>query len=247
MSSRASHAIKVLGKDVVVTAREGIDIATALASSQLQDWARSVQEGLDVRRVHIQDVDMFGPRVGFVKFKADVFVDDTQIPGIVFARGGSVAILVVLQCDGELYTVLTSQPRVPGGKASFREVPAGMLDGEGHFKGVAAKELEEEVGLTIDSSALRDLTAEAYGDGVAGVYPSIGGCDEFLRLYSYEASVTREELEGMQGKATGCREEGEVISLHIVPLADVWKLAPDAKTLSILHLYDKLVLQAGKQ
>ena len=36
----------------------------------------------------------------------------TGQPGIVFARGSSVAILVVLMCEGQEYTLLTYQPRV---------------------------------------------------------------------------------------------------------------------------------------
>ena len=51
-------------------------------------------------------------------------------------RGGSVGILVVLECDGTEYTVLTRQARVPMGTANLPEIPAGMLDGSGNFKGV---------------------------------------------------------------------------------------------------------------
>lgn len=46
-------------------------------------------------------------------------------------RGGAVAVLVVLDCNGKEYTVMCRQPRMPVGKANFPEVPAGMLDDEG--------------------------------------------------------------------------------------------------------------------
>jgi hypothetical protein len=32
-----------------------------------------------------------------------------QLPGIVFARGGAVAILMLLECEGQKYAVLTEQ------------------------------------------------------------------------------------------------------------------------------------------
>jgi len=47
----------------------------------------------------------------------------------------AVAILVLLECDGEQYTILTRQARVPAGYFRFPEIPAGMLDGSGHFAG----------------------------------------------------------------------------------------------------------------
>lgn len=57
-----------------------------------------------------------------------------------------------------------------------------MLDG-GDFVGVAAKELMEETGIKIKSNELIDLTQLAYKGSYSGVYPSAGGCDEFLRLF----------------------------------------------------------------
>lgn len=85
---------------------------------------------------------MFGPRVGFIKFKADISAKGGGfIPGIVFMRGGAVTILVILRCKGEEFGIITLQPRVPAGKFSFPELPAGMLDGSGNFSGVAVSEL----------------------------------------------------------------------------------------------------------
>ncbi|KAL7187679.1 hypothetical protein ACSBR1_037690 [Camellia fascicularis] len=57
--------------------------------------------------------DMFGKRVGFVKFDADV------VPGIVFARGPAVAVLILLELDGKTYAVLTEQ--VPDALSGHRE------------------------------------------------------------------------------------------------------------------------------
>lgn len=110
-------------------------------------------------QIHIQSVDHFGKRVGFVKFKADAFLATkdglASVPGIVFMRGAAVGVLVVLDCDGKQYTILTYQARVPAGCSNLPEIPAGMMDGRGNFRGVAAEELAEEVGN------LHPLTAPA--------------------------------------------------------------------------------------
>ncbi len=62
---------------------------------------------------------------------------------------------------------------------------------------------------------LVDLTSLAYGDGYRGMYPTVGGSDEFIRLFLHERDVTREFLTSLQGRLTGVAEEGEIITLQV--------------------------------
>jgi ADP-sugar diphosphatase len=212
------------------------------------EWTKAIS--LDpqfiVHSVRFQSVDFFGPRVGFMKFRADVrTAEGSVLPGLVFMRGGAVGILVILRCAQQLFTIITLQPRVPTGLFQFPEIPAGMLDHSGDFAGIAAKEMKEECGLSISDTdpCLVDLTEFAYGDRFRGVYPSAGGCDEFLRLFVYHKDVSQEKLDKLKGKLTGNRDHGELITLKIVPLADLWKEAPDSKALSALYLFEKFKQQ----
>jgi ADP-sugar diphosphatase len=50
-----------------------------------------------------------------------------------------------------------------------------------------------------------------------------------------------EEIDGMKGKLTGLRKEGEKITLMICPLSQLWRVgARDAKTLAAVALYEGL-------
>eukprot|EP01099_Mayorella_cantabrigiensis_P001284 TRINITY_DN1553_c0_g1_i1.p2 TRINITY_DN1553_c0_g1~~TRINITY_DN1553_c0_g1_i1.p2 ORF type:complete len:130 (+),score=43.34 TRINITY_DN1553_c0_g1_i1:635-1024(+) len=121
-----------------------------------------------------------------------------------------------------------------------------MIDhNSGDFVGVAAKEMKEETGLTIPHEQLIDMCQLAWGDRFPGLLPSPGGCDEFLRLYLYTTDIGHDELQNLEGKATGVLEEGEVIKLKVVPLEDLWKISADCKALSSLLLYENLK-QAGR-
>ena len=223
---------------IPVTGEPGIDLDLAIASTQLQNWIKSVDlNRFRIKSVHIQSLDKFGPKVGFIKFKADVTdTKDKFLPGIVFARGGAVAVLLVLLCEGKEYAVLTVQPRIASGSFAFEEICAGMLDGSSNFAGVAAKELKEEIGEDIKQSDLTDLSALAGFPG--GAYPSVGGCDETIRFYACVRSVTSEKMAEINGRCTGVLEEGEQITLKIVPLADVRKL-PDLKSIAAQALYEQ--------
>jgi len=209
-----------------------------------QDWIASVDKEVrfNVKGITLQGVDFFGKRIGFMKFKTEIVNQENKmIPGIVFMRGGAVAILVILLCEGVEYSIITLQPRIPIGQFQFPELPAGMLDHSGDFYGVAAKELQEECSIFISekNKYFVDLTEFAYQDRFRGVYPSAGGCDEFLRLFVYREEVNQERLQSLTGKLTGLSEEGEMITLKIVRLNDLWREAPDCKALCALYLYQK--------
>lgn len=217
-----------------------------------QDWVQKVEADpiLFIKEIVVQSVDMFGPRVGFVKFRSSAVIDVggsdgfIPVPGVVFMRGGAIGVLLILECDGEEFTVLTRQARVPIGSHDFPEIPAGMLDGNGNFKGVAAQEIAEECDIQLHESELIDMTQMVWAR-FDGMYPSAGGCDEFIRLFVVRRVVDIQYMAALEGRLTGLFEEGERITLELVRLSEVWQRTPDCKALSALALYERLV-KAGK-
>jgi len=118
-----------------------------------------------------------------------------------------------------------------------------QLDGELNsqkFAGKAAKEMSEETLLEIQAHELFDLTNLAYEGKWPGVYPSAGGCDEFLKLFLYRRMMSHDVLELLQLAHAG-DGESEVIKIKLVPLEDLWKEAPDAKAIAALFLYEKFL------
>jgi ADP-sugar diphosphatase len=256
-----SRLLLLQKRDIPLTWAPHIDNAAidkVLQFGPFIDWMHAINQieihdvtkpELIIDKVHIQQLDMFGPRIGFIKFEASArkWNEKMQqigfVPGIVFLRGGAVGILCILieQETGNEFALITLQPRVPVGISSFPEIPAGMLDGEPNhqkFAGKAAKEMSEETLLEITDGELFDLTHFAYEGKYKGMYPSAGGCDEFLRLFLYRRYMSKEVLELLRMAHTG-DDETEIIKLKLVPLAELWHEAPDAKALAALYLYTK--------
>lgn len=238
---RMSSSITIRGVSVPITASCQCNLEEIIKNTNFTYWYNHIDEGLSVRSIDIQNVDYFGNgKIGFIKFKSLVYKSSNpegrHIPGIVFMRGPSVAILLVLHCNGKTYTIVTRQPRVPIANSSFTEIPAGVFDGE-VFAGVAAKELKEEVGIVIDEKNLIDLTKEVYGDRYPGIYPSAGGCDEYIKLFLYEKEVTESELNSFKDKATGVMEEGEYICLKVLELDQLIQETSDVKAICAYSLY----------
>lgn len=213
-----------------------------------------------MRSITIQSYDLFGgKRLGFLKLKADVSNGKGEtLPGSVFLRGPSVAMLVMLIPDDvkpgsneeadERRVVLTVQPRVPAGSLEFVELPAGMVD-DGTFAGAAAKEIEEELDFVIKETELTCLSdlVEVQHDSTEGedlpnaMYPSAGGCDEFVPIFMHERRVERTSLDAWTGKLTGLRDHGEKITLKLVKMKDLWKEGRrDAKALAALAFWEGL-------
>ena len=233
-----------------------------------------------LRSVTIQSYDIFGgKRLGFLKLTASVTNSAGEhLPGAALLRGPTVAMLVILIPDDieeqtpsstsssnsseeEKYVVLTVQPRVAAGSLSFTELPAGMVDDAGTFKGAAAKEIEEELNITIhedDLICLSELAAAAAAaastgsssandpsatkeDQAAAMFPSAGGCDEHVTIFSVERRIPRDQLSEWSGRLTGLREEGEKITLKLVRMRDLWKEgARDSKSLAAIALWEGL-------
>ncbi|ORX94290.1 NUDIX family hydrolase [Clohesyomyces aquaticus] len=221
-----------------------------------------------LRKIDVQAVDWFGPKkLGFVKIQAQVTNDDDEwLPGAVFLRGGSVGMLIILQPDDvpsgaetDKHVLLTVQPRIAAGSLALAELPAGMLD-DGTFSGKAAQEISEETGLEVPEDQLLDMTKLALEGTTTSpsttqgwdgkdlrenlqnaMYPSPGGCDEFIPLFLYQKRVPRSQLDQWRGKLTGLREEGEKITVKLVLLGELWKEGGrDAKALAALALYEGL-------
>ncbi|KAL5815312.1 hypothetical protein ACOSQ3_026100 [Xanthoceras sorbifolium] len=225
-----------------------IEFRNAIESSLFKQWLNNLQSETGIlangdmllKQVLIQGVDMFGKRIGFLKFKADIFYKETgkKVPGIVFARGPAVAVLILLDSGGETYAILTEQVRVPTGRVVL-ELPAGMLDDDkGDFVGTAVREVEEEIGIHLNLEDMIDLTAFLDPSTGCRVFPSPGGCDEEISLFLYKGSVDEEIIRQLQGKETGLREHGELIKVRVVPYRELWRMTADVKVLTAIGLYE---------
>lgn len=83
-----------------------------------------------LRKIEIQAVDWFGPvgsRIGFLKFKAEVTNEKKErIPGGVFMRGGSVAMLMILRpqdARDERWVIMTEQGADPSRQSVIQGDP----------------------------------------------------------------------------------------------------------------------------
>ncbi|KAL1212036.1 Nudix hydrolase 14 [Cardamine amara subsp. amara] len=253
-SSSLTHSITLPSQpteSVLVSAAAGVsssDFRDAIDSSFFRNWLRNLESetgiladgSMTLKQVLIQGVDMFGKRIGFLKFKADIFDNETgqKVPGIVFARGPAVAVLILLESDGETYAVLTEQVRVPTGKIVL-ELPAGMLDDDkGDFVGTAVREVEEEIGIKLKKEDMVDLTAFLDPSTGHRIFPSPGGCDEEMSVFLYRKQVEQGIIRQLLGKETGLREHGEFIKVQVVPYRELWRRTADAKVLMSIGLYE---------
>lgn len=167
---------------------------------------------------------MFGAaNVGFVNMRAITTEDGKPLPSYVFLRGGAVAILLLV--NGRM--LLVRQYRVPIQKYCL-EAPAGMIDEDGDFTGVAAKEIAEETGIKLIAKELIPL---------GSYHPSGGGCDEELLMFLAEIKVSSEELEVILKKIHG-EGDHERIQLEMFDfnLENIIK-SGDGKLLSLWTAY----------
>lgn len=267
-----TFTLKGFEEDVEVELTGGITEKQLLDYDAFQKWQTAMIANLKLQKnsnhpfhatpfslkhIKIQSVDWAGTEVEkrllFVKLHATVTnAAEQELPGIAFLRGGSVAVLMILnpkERRDERLVILTEQARIPAGSLAFKEIPAGMIDkGSKSFAGAAATEILEETGLLLSESDLVDLTELALKETKSSettlekaMYPSPGGCDEFIHIFLWIKELDRPEIEQLKGKLTGSRKSGESITLHVCDYEDLWREgARDAKTLAAWALYEGL-------
>lgn len=244
---------------------------TNLARQERDERHPHYSRPYSLKSIHIQSITRFpNGKVGFVKMDAWIQRDATPEQQMEFThpqmcpvdyrntlyetvllRGGSVAVLMIMRPSDkrdERWVLLTEQARTPACSLRFIEIPAGMMDAEDNFAGVAAREIQEETGLKIPASELINMTELALKDLdddpetlAKAMYTSPGGCDEHISLLLWEKNMDRVHIEALRGKITGLRTEGESITLRLEKFTDLWKVgARDAKTLGALALYEGL-------
>lgn len=250
---------------------QGLSKKELLAFPAFQTWKSTLKQSLSnqkftdhalhktpykLRSIKIQSFDKFDPcseMINFVKMDALVSNDEKppkRLPGIVFLRGGSVAVLMIVRptdSPEERWVIMTEQPRVPAGSLSFMEIPAGMMDGERNIQGKAVTEIQEEVGMTLQDRDLIDMTKlavqghKAQDDVKMAMYPSPGGCDEWISILLWEKEIDRQQIETLKGKLTGNRKQHEMITLRLLNYERLLEVGGrDAKTLAAWSLYEYL-------
>jgi ADP-sugar diphosphatase len=175
--------------------------------------------------------------------------------GKIFMRGGSLAVLVIFRPIGsheERWVLMTEQPRIAAGSLSFMEIPIGILDEEGTFRGVAARKIEAETGMIIHDDELVDMRQLAMegspnldtSRSVMYFYPL--SSDEFVSLFVWEKHMERLEIEDLKDKLARVGGQGEIVALKLINYEDMWRLATrDAKSMVSWALYESLK-RAGK-
>jgi ADP-sugar diphosphatase len=216
-------------------------------SPLLGNWMQSVQANFTVSSVTVHHADIITkkqkPHVLFIKLNAQA-VDNQGRPchGITLLRGDAVAVLVVLECQGQEHLLLVEQPRFAVGCDAFLEIPAGMMDHQDDPIQVALAELKEEVNVHVAKHELIDLTSwwqKDLGAVKKGFTTSGGLLDEFLLLYALRLPVSPEQLSSMQNQPQLYTDESEHIISRIFPLSQAARLMRDLKGIAAIYLYQQ--------
>lgn len=213
-------------------------------SNLFRHWQVKTESLVKILSVKIQSAD-YVPRRSeplFIKLAAELCDGDSTFKRVFFLRGSTVAILVILVCEGVEYAVLVEQDHPAVGE-TFASLPAGMIEGEAvHSAGL--RELEEETGVVVIQEELVDLSRLFYGGRWGGIYPSPGACDEIVHIFFCKKEVEKEMIKSINGRITGLEEENERIVVRVVKLNDLCVSTPDPKAHSAFVMY-RVLKQKG--
>ena len=154
-----------------------------------------------------------------------------KIPPVCFLKGHAASVLVCLIDDktGEKFVVLVRQRRISDGSQTY-EHPAGMVDTDDDPTDTAAREVGEEIGLSISPDELTKLNPRLW-------YPSTGTSDEAMHYYFVEKTMPRAEIMQFHLRKMDSESELERITSIIATIPEAHKLINNVNGLLIHFLY----------
>jgi 8-oxo-dGTP pyrophosphatase MutT (NUDIX family) len=146
------------------------------------------------------------------------------LPYVLIRGAASVIVPVARNLDtGESRFVMIRQQRIGSGDFSL-EFPAGMVDGDEDSAVAAARELEEETGLRMESASLVRLWDTP-------LYSSPGLSDESILFYAATFDLDDAAYRALEGGSAGHAQEGEHITTTLKTFAEA-----SAESTSVLPL-----------
>ncbi|RYF54332.1 MAG: NUDIX domain-containing protein, partial [Cytophagaceae bacterium] len=154
-----------------------------------------------------------------------------KIPPVCFLKGHAASVLVCLidEKTGEKFVVLVRQRRISDGSQTY-EHPAGMVDVDDDPTDTAAREVGEEIGLSITPDELTKLNPRLW-------YPSTGTSDEAMHYYFVEKTMSRDEIMRFHLQKMDSDSELERITSVITTIPEAHKLVNNVNGLLIHFLY----------
>lgn len=218
----------------IIPAHIGIEksLDALIVAPKFVNWLHNILSSRELllTTIRVTDVDWFSAKpdplkLGFVKCVLTDSIDATTgkkvMSNIVFIRGNSVAVLIIVKVLGKTsatdtkYILLCEQMRAPFGKR-VKEICAGMTDAEGNILSVVLKEVKEETGINVKN--VNELIS------LGTIMPSPGACDELIYLYAYETVMSEPEFEEKQQRIYGNADEHEEIKLQFVEINEYEKI-----------------------
>lgn len=154
-----------------------------------------------------------------------------KIPPVCFLKGHAASVLVCLidAATGEKFVVLVRQRRISDGSQTY-EHPAGMVDTDDDPTDTAAREVGEEIGLSIEPEELTKLNPRLW-------FPSTGTSDEAMHFYFVEKTMPHEEIMAFHLRKIDSHSQYERITSVIATLPEAHQLVTNVNGLLIHFLY----------
>lgn len=201
-------------------------------------WKGNLEKnGLDIHGIE----EIYSRRNGHGEILFSLLMTDAttpegdKIPPICFLKGEVVCVLIcfIEKDTREKFLLLVRQRRICDGSLTY-EHPAGMLDSESDAASVAAREVFEETGISIQKEELVELNNKPF-------FPSTGTSDEAMYLFYSEIELTAAEIAAYDNKAQGLLSDHEVITTHVLPFAEGHKLITNVNGVLLSYMYLKHV------
>jgi 8-oxo-dGTP pyrophosphatase MutT (NUDIX family) len=227
-----------------ITFPSNVSLDLLSKSPLIPRWASTISPQFRVDKVSLLSADPFGSRIGCCELEVSYTLNDHSHIERIILHGKAVMVVFLLRCTdtNELFTVLVQQPRIGCGRLMF-EFPAGMADDSSDIAGVAAREIEEEVGISCAKEDLIPLS-EMFNEEHPKTFINPSNYEQNTHSFLLVKRMKKVEVLEFEGRKCGVGQDEQIV-LKVVEFADVIKWAYEPATLGVTLMVMEL-MEKGK-
>ncbi|KAJ9460423.1 Nudix hydrolase 14 [Diplonema papillatum] len=252
--------ITVQGRQVPVTVSPGVDgdaeglVAALKGFPPFESWLAKADAEAEflVSEVRLQGVEHYksaaASRLGVCKIHAKlVRADGVTIPSTFTCAGGSTVCLISLRSPEGIDHIVVHRTLRPAIGHSVLELPGGITDSAGSFRGRHAEVLARLLpNVSLTRPYVCDLLQLARGKPVQRLQTTPHASDESVAVALFRKEVGAFELQQAESNfEEAARDPTQTVSYRLVPLNDLAGMSDDARLLASCYILRKVLAAEG--
>lgn len=228
----------------------GIEQLVAVANFQpFEAWVGALESqakiGVEDIQIRALDMEPGGLQIKSVKLKLDAYdltkpVEQRQklAEDTITLESPKTVVVIVFCHQGKQYYLGVQSPDLAKGDYAHLELPTGVMDASGVFRGPQVDKIAEVFDLKLQKHAMMDLTETCFGSSATPLFTSGQESNTQFNMWLYKQEVHSDYFDTLADRVALNNREGDLVKLCMEEASQFTEDASGTRSSSIMLLMD---------